>query len=177
MLWLNKSIIKKKTILLTLKRAFRFFLDPWNTGNRVKYELLLVIVENFNFSLKITTCKRPLLGMKQKVYRPLILFILKNEKDFLPKIGEKLRFAQIGSWKSSRSFEFPLSCGSILFEFLMFYYSRISTFLENNYGKWGFRKSSKTDLVANPITSESVARQMRRVGRTFTFPKNQGGMR
>ena len=41
--------------------------------------------------------KNLLLKLKQKVYRPLMLFILKNEKHFLPKIGEKLRFAQVGS--------------------------------------------------------------------------------
>lgn len=55
------------------------------------------IVENFYFSLKITDCKKLLLRMKQKVYRPQMLFILKNEKHFLPKMGGKLRFAQIGS--------------------------------------------------------------------------------
>jgi hypothetical protein len=58
-------------------------------------------------------------------------------------------------------FEFPLSCGSILFEFLMSSNSTISTCPENQRGKCWFRKSSKTDLAANPRAPESGAWQMR----------------
>jgi hypothetical protein len=96
-----------------LKRALRFFPDKFN--GRIQADGLMPNVKNSFFGLNTSKGKRTLLGIKQKVYTPQMLFILKNEKHLLPKIGGNHGLRHCLAKSPVRGPNFRLSCCPALF--------------------------------------------------------------